>query len=146
MKCGVFIFFLVISCLPALGAEKPKPFRVINLDALSPDPHGCPVKWTPDVNQMIWTDEDHLVLWVIYFCYSNDSKGRKSLTKVAVLDTTGGVRSIWSEFSFGFLPGPSGTLLILAMSQTFNTGVRPLASITLTPPHSEQSLPGTIPR
>jgi len=58
---------------------------------------------------MIWTDEDHLVVWLIYFCSSNHSKDR---TELAVFDTTGGVRSIWSDFRFGFLPGPSGTLLI----------------------------------
>jgi hypothetical protein len=112
MKCGILIFLLVISCLPALSAEKPKPFQVIHLDTLKPDPHGCEVKWTSFVNQMIWTDDDHLVVWLIYSCYSHDSKDRKSPTKLAVFDTTGGVRSIWSEFSFGFLPGPSGTLLI----------------------------------
>ena len=112
MKLKFLIGLLVVLTLPAFATGRPRPFQTIRLDALKPDPHGCDVKWRTFVNQMVWTDEDHLVAWLIFFCDSPSTKDRKSPTELAVFDTAGHVRSVWSDFAFGFLPGPSGTLLV----------------------------------
>ena len=109
----VLIFLLVLFCSPSC-AESPKVFQAIRLDAFRPDPRGCAVKWTTYENQMVWVDNDHLATWLVYFCFTPDSKDRKSRTELAIFDLKGNPHSSssWTGFGFGFLPGPSGTLLI----------------------------------
>lgn len=112
MKFKFLILLFVAYTLPTFGAERPKPFQVIRLDALKPDPQGCDVKWRTFVNQMVWTDDDHVAVWLIYFCDSRGAKDQKAPTEIAIFDTTGHSHSVWSGFTFGFLPGPSGTLMV----------------------------------
>jgi hypothetical protein len=84
MKLKLLIVLIVASTLHALGAERPRSFQTFRLDALKPDPHSCDVKWRADVNQMIWSDDDHVFVWLIFFCDSPNTKDRKNPTELAV--------------------------------------------------------------
>ena len=99
MKLKFLIGLLIVLTLPAFATGRRGPFQTIRLDALKPDPAGCGVKWRTFVNQMVWTDEDHLVAWLIFFCDSPSTKDRKSPTELAVFDMAGHVRSVWSDSS-----------------------------------------------
>jgi hypothetical protein len=112
MKLKLLIVLIVASTLHALGVERPRSFQTFRLDVLKPDPHSCDVKWRADVNQMIWSDDDHVFVWLIFFCDSPNTKDRKNPTELAVFDTAGHARSVWNDFAFGFLPGPSDTLIV----------------------------------
>src|SRR5215469_7021142 len=94
-------------------AKGPEPFKTIDLNKRSPNLSECDGRWVGWFPlQILWMDDEHLVVSRINSCASDDVHKRKAIEELVFIGSDGGTQFVPMSHTIGLSRGPAGTVLV----------------------------------
>jgi hypothetical protein len=133
-------------------ANSPKPFMSIDLSTLVAKASECDGRRVLFPNREIWMDDEHLVVWLMDICGSDDVQKAKSLDELIFIGSDGGTQiQVQPTEISDLLRGAAGAVLVghfakvdlvgpkLQVEQTIECANKKPCAVFASPPGSTES-------